>query len=145
MTIHRLLYCSDHAGISPAQTGALAKAIALDSARRNSVTDLTGALASVDGRFIQVIEGPLDALEVTFERICCDPRHQNIKLLDFRTVSQRRFARWNMACLAEDEASQADWCRALGDLSSSLTVDINQSIEKMLTLLAGQDGGDQYS
>ena len=65
--------------------------------RRNAEQDITGALLfSADG-FVQVLEGPMAAVEQTFERIQCDPRHAAVVVLEAGPVAARGFAGWSMA------------------------------------------------
>ncbi|HEY0418543.1 MAG TPA: BLUF domain-containing protein, partial [Acetobacteraceae bacterium] len=70
----------------------------LDAARRwNLAQGITGALLfSADG-FVQVLEGPMAAVERTFERIQCDPRHADVVVLEAGTLPARDFAGWSMA------------------------------------------------
>ncbi len=70
----------------------------LQSARRNNFkNDITGALLYSDGWFAHLIEGPQQAVEALFERIACDPRHRDIRLLHFKPLARRSFSRWLMA------------------------------------------------
>ena len=70
----------------------------LDAARRwNAAQGITGALLfSADG-FVQVLEGPVAAVEATFERIKCDPRHADVVVLEAGMVPARDFEGWSMA------------------------------------------------
>ena len=84
----------------------------LDVSRRNNAREqLTGALLYSAGVFAQVLEGPLSAVERTFERIQCDPRHSDVVVLHLLRSDHREFADWSMAYagkLAEsDEAARA--------------------------------------
>jgi hypothetical protein len=100
----RLLYTStldgDHPGEGTEQT---ARKIAEGSAAQNRLSDVTGSLLFVDGAFIQILEGPPDEVEKTFERICCDFRHVDVRLIELINVSERLFEGWSMACLCADE------------------------------------------
>jgi hypothetical protein len=65
--------------------------------RRNAARDITGALLfSADG-FVQALEGPMAAVERTFERIQCDPRHADVVVLEAGPVPGRDFDGWSMA------------------------------------------------
>ncbi len=75
--------------------------------RKNRQRELTGALLFSDGCFAQVLEGPRDALEETFEAIECDPRHSDVTILHFHPVTERSFPGWSMAFAGEDEAVRA--------------------------------------
>ena len=70
----------------------------LDMARRhNAAQDITGALLfSADG-FVQVLEGPMAAVERLFEHIQCDPRHADVVVLEAGPLPARDFEGWSMA------------------------------------------------
>ncbi len=96
-TIFRVVYCSR---VRPGMTIDL-PAI-LEISRRNNARDgITGALMSCGGGFAQALEGPLDAVQRTFERIQCDPRHSDVVVLEARSVDERLFGKWDMALAAE--------------------------------------------
>lgn len=63
---------------------------------RNTALGITGLLVRDDMRFIQVLEGPRDALARVFDLICKDPRHHSIQLLHFEQTDRARFADWAM-------------------------------------------------
>lgn len=72
----------------------------LDSAQRfNASVDVTGMLLYNGGSFMQVLEGPPEAVRQVFEqRIRHSPLHGEIvELLSART-SRRHFPGWSMAC-----------------------------------------------
>lgn len=101
--IHRLLYHSEVELVgSEAPGSARVRLIAEKSAARNAAAGLSGALLHSRGRFIQVLEGPVDPLEETFERICCDLRHRNVVLLEYTPTDDRIFAEWSMAQVEAD-------------------------------------------
>lgn len=96
MSLFRLIYRSEDR--LPAGSGHVAAlaAIVECAAHRNRHLGLSGALVHRPGRFLQVLEGPAPALEDVFERICRDPRHADIALLEFAPVDQPCFAGWTM-------------------------------------------------
>ncbi|AAT88423.1 hypothetical protein ATY41_12050 [Leifsonia xyli subsp. xyli] len=63
----------------------------------NDVRQRTGALLYHEGRFVQILEGPDEAVEECFEAICADPRHRSIQKISEEQIEQRRFAEWTMA------------------------------------------------
>lgn len=101
MTLHRLLYRS-HSAIegSAAEIDATILALVESSQAANRVSGITGALLMSSDAFVQVIEGPLKAVEATFERICGDLRHRYIQLIEFSAVETRSFDEWPLAALA---------------------------------------------
>jgi hypothetical protein len=60
-----------------------------------------------DGCFGQVLEGPLAAVETTFERIQMDDRHGEVTLLAFDPVGGRGFSNWSMAFVGRREGGRA--------------------------------------
>jgi hypothetical protein len=71
----------------------------LQQARQfNEANGITGLLLyTPDGRFLQVLEGSVEAVHnLYFLRIARDPRHHYITLLAGGTLNYRRFADWRM-------------------------------------------------
>lgn len=66
--------------------------------RRNTREDLSGLLLHDGVRFLQVIEGPEDAVAAAFKRISADPRHFALVVLRDRTIDSRSFGGWAMLC-----------------------------------------------
>jgi hypothetical protein len=62
----------------------------------NTQLDITGMLLHHDGSFIQVLEGPEEAVRTLFETISRDERHANILLLSKRAIEERSFGNWGM-------------------------------------------------
>lgn len=97
MQIHRLLYRSDAILSGSTETVEQQVAAIVDRSRRaNETAGLTGALLLSGGEFIQVLEGRVEAVEATFERICCDLRHRRVRLLELAVAEDRVFAEWAM-------------------------------------------------
>lgn len=70
----------------------------LETSRRNNrASQVTGMLVYHQGSFIQILEGEKSAVETVFEKICADPRHQNINLIEAAQTGHRAFAAWDMA------------------------------------------------
>ncbi|MCL9665400.1 BLUF domain-containing protein [Curtobacterium albidum] len=70
----------------------------LDHARaRNTADGLTGMLVHRGGRFMQLLEGPYDAVMATYGRIVADERHDEVRLLVEESIHTRRFPEWSMA------------------------------------------------
>lgn len=64
----------------------------------NKANQLTGLLLyAADGRFLQVLEGPMEAIhQLYFEHITHDPRHHQLQLLTAGVLDRRRFSDWHM-------------------------------------------------
>ncbi|WJH38421.1 BLUF domain-containing protein (plasmid) [Aliirhizobium terrae] len=104
MPLYRLLYRSEYAFSDFA--GAADRKIAeiVEAAERSNLRDnLTGAIIASDGVFIQALEGPLPALEATFERICKDLRHKRVRLIEFAAAEERVFPEWRMVRVDQQE------------------------------------------
>lgn len=72
-------------------------ALVRKASARNASSGLTGALICSPRYFAQVIEGPSEALEETFERIQIDTRHSDVEVLYLTPIADRQFANWGMA------------------------------------------------
>ena len=132
----RLLYTSaldiNQSGEQPEQT---ARRIAESSAAQNRLSEVTGSLLFVDGAFIQILEGPPEQVEKTFERICCDFRHVDVRLIDLVNVSERLFEGWDMAFLSDDEMSSLALGDELQEIQFLAGVNASQATLQMRSLL----------
>ncbi|MBT8153742.1 BLUF domain-containing protein [Epibacterium ulvae] len=92
--MHRLIYLSQTTRpMSSLETGRLiAKAQA-----RNAKAGLTGMLVLLQSRFLQVLEGPENALAQCYGRIQQDKRHSHMQLLQSTPITQRAFPDWKMS------------------------------------------------
>lgn len=95
LRLERLVYESTATG-STDSIGNLAVILA-ESQRNNDRDGLTGALAAHRDRYVQVIEGPAQALDALLRRLETDPRHRDIVLLGREPIPKRLFGRWSMA------------------------------------------------
>lgn len=71
-------------------------AILAVSRRNNQRVRVTGLLLYNGKRFLQLLEGPVDAVEATYRRIAADPRHFALVRLSERTIEAREFGDWDM-------------------------------------------------
>jgi len=95
LRLERLVYESTATGTT-SSLGNLAVILA-ESQRNNDRDGLTGALAAHRDRYIQVIEGPAQALDGLLRRLENDPRHRDVILLGREPIEKRLFGRWTMA------------------------------------------------
>jgi len=63
----------------------------------NKKAEITGVLCQGSGIYMQVIEGRRSAINALYSRIISDKRHNQIELLSFEEVGQRRYGQWSMA------------------------------------------------
>ena len=75
------------------------------SQRNNALVEVTGALVFNLGVFGQVLEGPMDAVEETFDRIQGDARHHDVTVLELRRIEARTFPEWSMGFVGLDDAA----------------------------------------
>lgn len=106
--LFRLVYCSRNAIADQQGDPASEVAGILAASRANNARDgVTGALLYSEGCFAQVLEGGLDAVERTFERIQCDPRHADVVMLQAARADGRLFGVWDMALAEIDDPAKA--------------------------------------
>jgi hypothetical protein len=89
----RLLYASRAA---QSLTPAMVDSILQSSRKKNPEHGITGILCHSGDVFLQVIEGGRSAVNSLYNLICKDPRHQQITMLHYEEVTERRFAGWTM-------------------------------------------------
>ncbi len=104
----RLVYYSrnDLQG-SPEEVAVEIRRILAVAQARNREVGVTGALMFNGGCFAQVLEGPRDAVEATFERIQRDHRHGAVTLLDVASIGERGFPSWSMAFVGTEATGRA--------------------------------------
>jgi hypothetical protein len=97
--LYRLIYCSRNVmrhGAAGEGTEEKLQAILRTSRRCNKADNVTGALLFTTSGFAQVLEGPREVVERTFERISADPRHAEVTVLSFTPTARRSFPDWSM-------------------------------------------------
>jgi hypothetical protein len=140
MILSRLLYvsrCAFGMQQGPARD-AKVREIAAQAARRNAAVSLTGTLLYVNDSFVQVLEGPPKAVERTFEAICCDFRHEDVKLIDLVPVKERVFCDWNMAVLGVDGETTLTTRDDLEEIRFLVGVNAREAVGQMRRLLASE-------
>jgi hypothetical protein len=100
----------------------LVESILVSSTRNNPANDITGVLVVTETNFLQVLEGPFEPLNATFERIARDTRHEGTQLISFTEIKERRFADWAM--------------HGIG------LFDLNRELKSSLCLKFGEDNGN---
>lgn len=91
----RLLYASQ--AVEPIDNKLL-EAILEESRAYNQERGITGMLCSYeDGNgFLQVLEGSREEINRLYNTIVKDERHEDVVLLAYDEISERRFANWRM-------------------------------------------------
>ena len=73
----------------------------------NPAEGITGMLCHSEGTFLQVLEGGRTEVNRVYARIVADGRHEQIELIDFEEIGQRRFANWSMGLVNVDRVNRA--------------------------------------
>ena len=89
----RLLYVSR--AVSPDNDEAI-HAILAAARQHNLNNGITGILCYGGGVFVQAIEGGRQAVNRLYNHIIEDPRHQDVELLHYEEITERRFGGWTM-------------------------------------------------
>jgi hypothetical protein len=92
----RLLYVSRAVG---PQTTTMTTSILSHAQANNQAQGITGVLCQGQGFFFQVIEGERSQVNTLYRRICADARHQDVDLLHYEEINERRFGQWSMALI----------------------------------------------
>lgn len=95
------------------QTNELIHRILLTARNRNRREDITGLLVAGASRYMQIIEGPSDAVSRLYQDIQADRRHVTVTALVNRIVQVRCFEGWSMAFRHEPHLEQLDHFPAL--------------------------------
>lgn len=139
--LFRLIYTSRNllGGSEDEQAAAVAGILAA-SKRNNARVGVTGALLFNAGAFAQVLEGPREAVEATFERIQRDPRHSDVSVLQCEPTTARGFPNWSMAFAGYSERGRALW----GEMAHRSDFDIQHVqadvlFSKLLTIVEDEE------
>ncbi|WP_419418750.1 BLUF domain-containing protein [Legionella sp. D16C41] len=72
---------------------------------KNFIYQLSGLLVYSEQNFFQILEGKLASIEVIYDKIVKDSRHENIVLLTKEPITKRTFWRWNMGLATIDDTN----------------------------------------
>jgi hypothetical protein len=102
---YQLVYCSTSL-IPPLDAGGDRHIVDIlkIATSRNAKSGVTGALTFNDFYFAQVLEGPHEAVQATFDGILRDKRHTKIVVLQQGWVEARNFSRWAMAYVGDEKS-----------------------------------------
>lgn len=103
--LRQLIYTSK--ATTPVDDGSL---LTLQSqcARHNEPAHVTGFLLIHRGYYLQLLEGPADAVEVTYARIEPDPRHTEVNAFSDIEIAERAAPSWSMGVFQLDDDGDAD-------------------------------------
>lgn len=91
------------------------------SRKSNEQDNLTGLLVYRDGRFLQLLEGPADAVRDRMGVIEADDRHGMIRVLLEDEIEERQFPDWTMGYAETDngEVTIPGYRRTFDDIDSN--------------------------
>lgn len=92
MSMLQLTYASRPFGFDQA----VLAGILMDARRCNTRDGITGALIARQDLFLQLLEGPAEAVHAAYERIARDDRHIEVRELTRRQTDNRLFPDWAM-------------------------------------------------
>ncbi|MCJ2139100.1 BLUF domain-containing protein [Methylobacterium sp. E-066] len=140
--LYRLVYASKNLFHgSEAELTAVVGQILASSQRNNARADVTGALMFNAGAFAQVLEGPRQGVEETFERIQCDGRHGDVTVLQCGPTESRNFANWSMAYVGASVGGQARFSRLAAESGFDLSRLDGDTVFTMLHELVLEEEG----
>jgi Sensors of blue-light using FAD len=127
MSLVQLVYASRPFGFDDLALNSI-----LSSARRHNAADgITGSLICREDLFVQMLEGPEEKVQKTFERITRDDRHTDISNVATFNIKQRLFPEWAMR---HDPASSWMWSReqvSAGAIENATTDEIRDLFARL--------------
>ena len=132
--VYRVLYCSRNCiDGRPEQQLQEVQSILASSRKNNGADGITGALLFSQGMFAQVLEGPLEQVERTFERIQGDMRHADVTVLEAGFVEARDFPEWSMAFAGSNDSHLAEFGKMqMNEDSSTLAKEIGELLRSIV-------------
>jgi hypothetical protein len=76
--------------------GSFIESILEQSRKNNPVAGVTGILCYSGQMFMQVLEGNRREVSKLYNKIASDPRHEDVEILLFEDILERRFSNWTM-------------------------------------------------
>ncbi len=88
--------------------------------RRNALEGITGLLIFNGVRFLQIVEGPEEAIDLLVAGLRRDPRHTAFEVQDERFVTARSFPDWSMQLVQVSTAFQEAQREVVGVLPDEI-------------------------
>ena len=104
--------------------------------RLNALVGVTGLLIFNGSRFLQIIEGPQQAIDALIERLRRDDRHSAFELRDSRFVACRAFPDWSMELLQVSAGQMLAGSEIEAKLPTDLPPEIRALIQNMARKIA---------
>jgi hypothetical protein len=126
----RALYVSRAVG---PQTGTVTASILAAAEAHNAMHSISGVLCQGQGLFLQVLEGERAEVNRLYAHILQDRRHQDVQMLSFEEITERRYPDWSMAhvVLPDDDAMVRTQQRGFDPYSASGAV-VLQMVDELL-------------
>ncbi|WIE75859.1 BLUF domain-containing protein [Curtobacterium sp. MCSS17_007] len=97
-------------------------ALLAQSRRLNAANDITGVLLFRNGYFLQLLEGPDQAVRSKMDTIKHDDRHTKVTVLTEELIEERQFPEWTMGYpAAHTDVEQAPGYRSTSTTSTPPT------------------------
>lgn len=131
--LKQLIYRSQPFGFDKAMLAG----ILLSARRNNPRDDITGALICRHDLYLQLLEGPPQAVDRLYKRIGEDDRHNDVRLLLTCFVEKRMFPAWAML---DDEAPTMFWSPAAvasGALEEARPAELRAAFARLRDCVAG--------
>ncbi|MEM1304865.1 MAG: BLUF domain-containing protein [Planctomycetota bacterium] len=108
--------------------------LASHAAAKNASIGVTGYLYFSKGRFVQCLEGERSVVEELLDRIGQDPRHEVLAVLSRLGSVERRFPKWSMRWVREQEITEIGLEHILADqlLLNSRVGEVGSGLDKSI-------------
>ena len=116
--LRRVIYVSEKAKIDERNITDIINT----SARNNPSKNITGCLLEGKNSFLQILEGPSEAIQILYKTISEDSRHTNVKRLCDESLEKRLFSDWSMK---SDNYNHMEW----GDVNFNAGNFVNISVD----------------
>ncbi|RRD58102.1 BLUF domain-containing protein [Comamonadaceae bacterium OH2545_COT-014] len=83
------------------------EALCASARQHNAAQGVTGVLVYGDGIFMQALEGGRQTISDLYGLIQRDPRHQDVVLLHYEEITERRFGGWTMGLVNTNRINPA--------------------------------------
>lgn len=100
--LRRVIYVSEKVGSSEQDVTDIINT----SIQNNPSKNITGCLIEGKNSFLQILEGPYDAIKSLYKVISEDNRHTNVTRLCDESIETRLFSDWSMK---SDNYNQIEW------------------------------------
>lgn len=100
----------------------------------NALDGITGLLVFDGVRFLQIIEGPEEAIDALVERLRRDPRHSAFEIRDEHVIEARSFPDWSMELVRVS----AGYREARTEISSILPGTTSPTVREIASKMADE-------